>query len=103
MMIFKTAMTCVFAAGLLLNVGCTALDDDVTVGESIDDAGITAKVNAALAADDDLEATKINVNTREGVVELIGTVDQSTDIAKATSLTRDIDGVKSVTNRLRVE
>lgn len=103
MMIFKTAMSCVLAAGLLLNVGCSAFDDDVTVGESIDDAGITAKVNAAFAADDDLKATTINVNTRQGVVELLGTVDETADIAKATSVARDVDGVRSVNNRLRVE
>src|SRR5688572_13248990 len=89
--------------GLALTVGCAATDDDVTVGEAIDDATITARVKAALIEDDELDAAEINVNTREGVVQLIGTVDDRADIARATTVADEIDGVRSVRNELVVE
>src|SRR5687768_9795521 len=80
------------ALGLLLTVGCAATDDDVTVGEAVDDAAITAKVKAALIDDDELDAAEINVNTREGIVQLLGTVDDRSDINRATNLANEIDG-----------
>ena len=89
--------------GLLLLNGCAALEDDVTVGEAIDDATITAQVKAALVEDDDLAALDINVDTRDGVVTLNGEVDEQADIAKATELANDIDGVRSIQNNLTVD
>jgi hyperosmotically inducible periplasmic protein len=91
------------ALGLLLLNGCSALDDDITVGESIDDASITAQVKAALVEDDDLSALDINVDTRQGVVSLSGVVDEPSDIARATELANDVAGVKSIQNNLRVD
>jgi len=89
--------------GLLLLNGCAALEDDVTVGEAIDDATITAQVKAALVEDDDLAALDINVDTRDGVVTLNGEVDEQADIARATELANDVDGVRSIQNNLTVD
>ena len=91
------------ALGLFALNGCSALDDDVTVGESIDDATITAQVKAALVEDDDLAALDINVDTRQGVVTLNGEVDEPSDIARATDLANDIDGVVSIQNTLTLD
>ena len=91
------------ALGLLLLNGCAALEDDVTVGEAIDDATITAQVKAALVEDDDLAALDINVDTRDGVVTLNGEVDEQADIARATELADDIDGVRSIQNNLTLD
>ena len=53
----------------------TAADETKSMGaagvQKIDDATITSKVNAALAADKDLSAVKIDVDTKDGVVTLI--------------------------------
>lgn len=100
---FRKISPCAAALSLLLMVGCAATDDDVTVGEAIDDATITAKVKAALIDDEELSANDINVNTREGVVQLIGTVDDRSDISHATSVASEVDGVRSVRNDLVLE
>lgn len=100
---FKKFSPCAVALSLLLVVGCAATDDDVTIGEAIDDATITARVKAALIDDDDLDAAQINVNTREGIVQLMGTVDDRSDISKATSVASDVEGVRSVRNDLVLE
>lgn len=91
------------AVGLLALNGCRALEDDVTVGEAIDDATITAQVKAALAEDDDLSALEINVDTADGIVTLNGEVDERTDIARATEVANDIDGVRSIRNNLTLD
>ncbi|MES2604248.1 MAG: BON domain-containing protein [Pseudomonadota bacterium] len=88
------------ALGLASMVGCAAVDDDITVSEAVDDTVITTKVKAALVADDDLEAREIQVETREGVVQLSGFVDERDDIPKATRLADGIEGVRSVVNNI---
>ena len=90
------------ALSLLVLTGCAALDDDVTVGEAIDDATITAQVKAALVEDDELSALDINVDTRNGVVTLNGAVDNNADIARANDVADDVAGVRSIQNNLQV-
>ena len=91
-----------FAAtmSLLFVFGCAATEDRASVGEVIDDTVITAKVKAALIEDDDLSATEINVETFRGVVQLSGFVSDRSDIAEATELANDVDGVVRVENDL---
>ncbi len=67
------------------------------------DASITAKVNAALAADDQLKAIAIDVDTTNGRVQLTGTAPNSEARERATTLARAVDGVVEVDNRLTVE
>lgn len=90
------------ALGLLLLNGCAALDDDVTVGQAIDDATITAQVKAALIGDDELSALDINVDTNDGVVTLNGQVASPAHVARATDVADDVGGVRSIDNRLTV-
>ena len=91
------------ALGLLLLNGCAALDDDVTVGEAIDDAAITAQVKAALVEDDELSALDINVDTVNGVVTLNGDVDNQALVARAADVADDVEGVRSIQNNLTVD
>jgi len=93
-----------FAASLALAsmVGCSALDDDITVAEAVDDGVITTRVKAALVADDNLKAREIQVETREGVVQLSGFVSDQTEIGEASDLALSIDGVRSVENDIIV-
>lgn len=65
-----------------------------------DDAAITAAVKSKLAADATLAASVINVETKDGVVTLGGTVNSAADVSKAATLAQSVDGVKSVTNNL---
>ena len=66
------------------------------------DMAITAKVNAALAVDDKLKATQINVDTRDGQVTLTDAAPDTQSRERATTLASAIDGVKQVNNQLVV-
>jgi osmotically-inducible protein OsmY len=71
--------------------------------QKVDDATITTKVNAALAADKDLSAVKIDVDTKDGVVTLTGPAPTAEAASKATKLAKDVKGVTSVNNKLTVK
>lgn len=73
-----------------------------TVGEAVDDATIGTQLKAALAADPDLSALKINVDTTQGAVRLRGEVKTLALRRKAEETARKIKGVKSVDNQLIV-
>ncbi|WP_332815835.1 BON domain-containing protein [Ramlibacter sp.] len=71
-----------------------------TAGQAVDDATIGTRLKAALAADPELSALKINVDTLQGNVKLKGQVKSMKEWRKAGELARSIDGVKSVDNQL---
>ncbi|WP_439589222.1 BON domain-containing protein [Hydrogenophaga sp.] len=73
------------------------------VAEGASDMAITAKVNAALAADDKLSALQINVDTDGGRVALKGTAPDADSRDRATTLAAAVDGVVAVDNRLVVQ
>ena len=55
-------------------VAPVAQAQDRTVGERVDDATITAALKAKLVADSPRNLVKVNVDTKDGVVNLNGTV-----------------------------
>jgi len=75
---------------------------DKTAGETVTDAVITTKVEAKLAADTEVSAANVDVDTSQGVVTLSGTVKTDTARAEAEKLARGTDGVKRVRNLLKV-
>jgi len=95
--------TAVLLAFFVFLAGCAATDKKESTGEYIDDTAITTKVKAALIEDDELKASEIQVETFKGVVQLSGFVANSSHVNKATKLTQDINGVKSVKNDIRVK
>lgn len=66
------------------------------------DASITAKVKGKFVADDQLKAHEINVDTKDGVVTLRGSVQDPTAKDRATQVAREVEGVTSVDNQLVV-
>lgn len=70
------------------------------VGTAIDDAGITAKVKAALAVDPALSASRIDVSTGNGIVRLDGPAPDAAAKTRATVLASAPRGVRGVDNRL---
>jgi len=74
-----------------------------TVGKVVDDSVITAQVKTALFDDPVTKGHEINVETQNGIVQLSGFVDSSEQRLKATSVARDIDGVKEVRNQIDVK
>ena len=74
-----------------------------TVGSSVDDAWIHAKIVAQLVGDKDTPERKINVDVSNNVVTLRGTVDSAPQKQEAERIARETDGVKKVVNQLRVK
>lgn len=94
----------VFAAATLtaaLAAG-TAFASDTTTGQKVDDAWITTKVKADLAADKDTKAHEIHVNTKAGVVVLTGKVASQAEKTRAEQNAKSVKGVVAVENQLLV-
>jgi hyperosmotically inducible periplasmic protein len=72
------------------------------VGTRMDDMQITTRVNAGLAADRNLSAMRIDVDTKDGVVTLMGTAPSASAKARAAEIAREIRDVRSVNNQLAV-
>jgi len=84
-------------------LGCASTSKQEGTGEYIDDSVITTKVKAAILQESSLKSSEINVETFKGVVQLSGFVNSQADINKAVEVTRNVKGVKSVTNSMRLK
>ena len=71
-------------------------------GEAIDDAWITTKVKWFFLGDNLLKGSSINVDTKDRVVTLNGTVKSEAGRARAVALANDTDGVTKVVDRLTI-
>lgn len=69
---------------------------------SMQDAAITARVNAALMSDAQLSGLHIEVQTQQGTVTLRGSAPDALAIARATELASAVEGVTSVVNEIKV-
>jgi hyperosmotically inducible protein len=72
--------------------------DTTTLGSQVDDAVVTSGVKKALMADPAINSFDLQVETRNGTVQLSGFVDDQAQIAKALAITRTVTGVKTVEN-----
>lgn len=73
-----------------------------SVGETVDDAGITAQVKTALLNDPDVSGLRIDVDTSKGLVTLSGVVKSKDEETKAVAIARRVDGVRDVKSTLQV-
>lgn len=71
--------------------------------DTMGEAGVTAKVNAALIGDPELSALKINVDTQGSVVTLNGEAPSQSAKDRAEDLAKAVEGVQSVNNLLTVK
>lgn len=92
----------VVCLALVLALALGACSSTKTAGTQVDDAAITAKVKAKLAADGDVNPFNIDVDSNEGVVTLQGRVAKEEARTKAEQLARDTDGVTRVINLIKV-
>src|SRR3954464_5540364 len=101
---FNKLVTAGFVAATLLfsAAGCSR-DDGKTVGQTIDDSAINAKVKAAFAQDSGVRAVDIKVATRLGAVQLSGWADSAAEKARAEEVAKTIPGVKTVENKIEVK
>ena len=71
-------------------------------GEAISDAWITTKVHWFFMGEDSLKDSKIDVDTKDRVVTLSGTVKSAAGKARAAELAGYTDGVTKVVNNLKI-
>ena len=74
-----------------------------TVGTAIDDSVVTARVKSALLRDPDVKSFGFKVETRKGEVLLSGFVENQTQIDRAIEVTRGVEGVKNVDNKVSLK
>jgi osmotically-inducible protein OsmY len=96
----STMLAAIFLMGL---VGCAASHKTEGTGEYFDDSVVTTKVKTAIFGDPELKSYEINVETFKGEVQLSGFVSTNSNISKAESVTRGVQGVTSVKNDLRLK
>ncbi|HEY4188025.1 MAG TPA: BON domain-containing protein [Polyangia bacterium] len=72
------------------------------VGAAVTDTVITTKLKAEMVGDDELKHSDISVTTNNGVVMLTGTVASEAAREHAMAVAQKADGVKTVSNKLRV-
>ena len=73
-----------------------------SIGEAVDDSGITAKVKLAFAKDPAVRAYRIDVDTNKGVVTLSGAVKDEKEAKRAIAVAESIEGVKQVNSVLTI-
>jgi hyperosmotically inducible protein len=77
--------------------------EERSMGTAVEDQYIETKVNAALMADQGTSAGDIDVDVRNGVVQLSGFVSSDVEKQRATEVAMGVKGVKSVDNVLDIK
>lgn len=93
-------------AGIVLMataLGCASTATSEGTGEYMDDTVITTKVKSAIFNEPTLKSAEINVETFKGTVQLSGFVNSRGDVDRAVSIARNVAGVTSVKNDMRVK
>lgn len=96
-------VTMIVTAAIVVLAGCASTPTREGTGEYIDDTLITTKVKAAILNEPTLKSAEINVETFKGTVQLSGFVKEQADINKAAAVARNIQGVKAVSNDMRLK
>lgn len=103
-MIARKTLAALVTAVAALSVlpGCAVTRGQSTVGEYVDDAGITTRIKARFAENKDVDATAIRVETLNGDVQLSGFAKSEQERKAAENLAWVTPGVKSVRNAIEV-
>jgi hyperosmotically inducible protein len=87
----------------LMILSRTSTKTNTTIGESIDDASITAQVKLALLYHRSTNAINPKIETSNGNVTLYGKAGNAAVLNLCTRLANDVNGVKGVNNRMTIE
>jgi hyperosmotically inducible protein len=74
-----------------------------SIGDSLDDAWIHTKIRSKLLGEGEFPGGSLNVDVKNNVVTLRGTVATRADRTKAEQIARTTEGVKSVRNQLVIK
>jgi hyperosmotically inducible protein len=72
------------------------------IGDAAGNAALTSKVKTKFLADTTISGLSIDVDSKNGVVTLTGTVSTAGEKERALKVARETDGVKSVVDRLKI-
>lgn len=89
-------------AGTLGLGGCAVTSGQSSVGQYVDDATISTRVKARFAADKQVSAMRLNVDTLNGVVQLSGFATSQAEKERAGELARSTPDVRQVRNDIVV-
>lgn len=103
MTIFKRTTLFVAILAVAGLTACAATPKSEGTGEYVDDTVITAKVKTAIFEQPGLKSSEINVETFKGAVQLSGFVSSQENINVAMRTARDVKGVASVKNDMRLK
>lgn len=102
MHIRTTLAIAISAIVLLTTTGCAVQRGQESVGNYVDDAGITTLVKSRFVENKQVDAASISVETMKGTVMLSGFAKSGTERSTAESIARGVKGVTSVRNDIIV-
>jgi osmotically-inducible protein OsmY len=100
---FKRFSAILAALAMATTLGCASTSKSEGTGEYIDDTAITGKVKSAILGEPTLKSAEINVETFKGIVQLSGFVSSQANVDTAVKVAKNVGGVKSVKNDMRVK
>ncbi len=103
MKFLKNTTTVIAVLAMSLMLGCASTRTQEGTGEYLDDTVITTKVKAAIFEEPGLKSSEINVETFKGTVQLSGFVANQANAYRAVELARNVRGVSSVKNDIRIK
>lgn len=71
--------------------------------QAIDNTALQAKVKTKLMADDLVEGSSVNLETKNGIVQLGGFVDDEAKAKRAAEIVGGVEGVQKVDNQLHMK
>lgn len=98
----RSTRSLILALAIMVSLSVFVAACGKSMGETIDDAGITAQVKTALLNDSEVGGLRIDVDTSKGLVTLSGVVKSKAEADKAVAIARKVDGVRDVKSTLQV-
>ena len=103
MTLSKNIVTAFLAVVLFALAGCVSTAKTEGTGAYVEDSVITGKVKAVILNEPMLKSREINVETFKGVVQLSGFISSEAEAMKAVEVARNVKGVMSVKNDMRLK
>lgn len=96
------AIASALAAGIAAS-GCNVVRGESTPGQYVDDVALTGKVKTELLESKQVDGLDVNVDSLNGKVTLSGWASSRAEATRAAQIARNVEGVKSVDNQLKIK
>jgi len=92
-------LSIIAVAGIM---GCASSAKHESTGQYVDDTTITSRVKTRFAKDEHVSASRIQIETLNGTVQLAGFVPTQDEKDRAGAIAREVPDVKDVRNNILV-